>query len=54
MTTVPVPDVLGGKPLGQMLVSSGLITDRQLADALAEQSRVGGRIGMHLMLMGAI
>ncbi len=47
-------DLVGGKPLGQLLVSSGLINHQQLADALTTQSRVGGRVGTHLILMGAV
>lgn len=44
----------GGRPVGQMLVDAGLITHQQLADALTSQSRTGGRLGMHLMLSGAV
>ena len=44
----------GTRPLGQILISAGLITHQQLADALTEQARAGGQIGIHLILMGAV
>jgi cellulose synthase/poly-beta-1,6-N-acetylglucosamine synthase-like glycosyltransferase len=44
----------GGRPIGQVLVDAGLITRQQLADALAQQRRTGGRIGKLLILQGVI
>ena len=40
--------------LGEMLVAKGLISDQQLAAALAEQRRWGKRLGMTLVLMGSL
>lgn len=54
MTTSNGPRLDGGRPLGQVLVEAGLITRQNLADALTQQSRSGGRIGTHLVLMGVI
>lgn len=44
----------GGRPLGRVLLDAGLITTQQLADALTEQSKAGGRVGLHLLLSGAL
>jgi cellulose synthase/poly-beta-1,6-N-acetylglucosamine synthase-like glycosyltransferase len=44
----------GARPLGQVLVERGLITDDQLADALAEQQRTGSRIGEVLVHSGVV
>ncbi|TET43924.1 type IV-A pilus assembly ATPase PilB [candidate division TA06 bacterium] len=38
--------------LGDMLVSAGLLTAEQLKTALAEQKRVGGRLGTNLVKLG--
>ncbi len=54
MTMTSAPDIVGGRPLGQVLIAAGLINHQQLADALTTQSRVGGKVGMHLILMGAV
>lgn len=40
--------------LGQLLIDSGIITDRQLEDALALQGKDGGRLGYHLVNINAI
>ena len=40
--------------IGQILVSSGAITEDQLRQAIAQQKRSGGRLGAHLIKMGAI
>ncbi len=38
--------------LGEMLIAAGLITEDQLTTALAEQKRVGGRLGTNLVRLG--
>jgi type IV pilus assembly protein PilB len=40
--------------LGEILLAKGLISDTQLAAALGEQRRWGKRLGMTLVLMGAL
>jgi cellulose synthase/poly-beta-1,6-N-acetylglucosamine synthase-like glycosyltransferase len=40
--------------LGEELASRGLITEEELGEAIAEQERVGGRIGEILVLGGAL
>jgi type IV pilus assembly protein PilB len=40
--------------IGQILVASGAITEDQLRQALAQQKRSGGRIGVHLIRLGFI
>lgn len=47
MTASPVP-------LGELLLAAGLITAEQLGEAVETQSREGGLIGRHLILMGAV
>jgi len=42
------------KKLGEILLSSGFITDTQLKAALSEQQIWGGRLGTHLVNMGMI
>lgn len=42
------------RQVGQVLLESGVINQRNLDDALEEQSRTGGRLGMLLMLRGVI
>ncbi|KQX75834.1 glycosyltransferase [Aeromicrobium sp. Root472D3] len=41
-------------PVGQALVRAGVITLEQAADAAAAQRAVGGQIGQHLILAGAV
>jgi len=40
--------------LGQLLLDSGIITSKQLEEALAMQSKDGGRLGFHLVGINAI
>jgi type IV pilus assembly protein PilB len=40
--------------LGELLVRAGLITGRQLDEALAEQGRVGKRLGSLLVEIGLV
>jgi len=40
--------------LGEQLIAAGLITEEQLADALAQQAKAGQRIGATLVGLGAI
>jgi len=42
------------EPLGQILLAQGLITPRQLADALDIQRRSGDRIGRILVSLGYV
>ncbi|HET6267979.1 MAG TPA: ATPase, T2SS/T4P/T4SS family [Acidobacteriota bacterium] len=42
------------KLLGEILVSAGLITPRQLEEALEAQKALGGRLGFHLVKLGFI
>jgi type IV pilus assembly protein PilB len=42
------------RPIGQVLLSAGLITEGQLAQALAESSRRGARVGQVLVEKGLI
>ncbi|UCG39279.1 MAG: hypothetical protein JSV00_03330 [bacterium] len=42
------------KNLGQLLVESGLVTEKVLADALQRQVIFGGRLGTNLLEMGAV
>ncbi|MDO8308390.1 MAG: glycosyltransferase [Actinomycetota bacterium] len=53
MTIAPSPNLDGNRPLGQVLVDAGVVTRQQLADALVQQDKNGGRVGTHLVLMGA-
>lgn len=41
-------------PIGQILISDGLVTRAQVEQALADQEREGGSVGMHLLLRGAV
>ncbi len=50
----PTHDIDTARPLGRILIDAGVITHQQLADALTVQSRAGGRIGLHLILSGAL
>jgi len=43
-----------GQRLGELLRSRRLVTDRELADALALQSLAGGLLGQLLIRLGAI
>lgn len=54
MTLTEKPRLDGGRPLGHLLVDAGLITHQQLADALSAQTASGGRLGMHLIAIGAV
>ena len=54
MTTAAAVRALGNRPLGQVLVDAGMITEQQLSEALDEQRRQGGRLGTHLILQGAV
>ena len=38
--------------IGQILVASGAITEDQLRQAVAQQKRSGGRLGVHLVRLG--
>jgi len=40
--------------LGQLLLDSGIITDKQLEEALTLQGKDGGRLGYHLVNINAI
>ncbi|HVH81335.1 MAG TPA: tetratricopeptide repeat protein [Stellaceae bacterium] len=40
--------------LGELLVGQGLVTPEQIAAAVQRQQREGGRLGMHLVAMGAL
>lgn len=48
----------GGRPfrqlLGQMMLSKGLITQRQLSDALEAQKRTKGKLGRILVDLGHV
>ena len=44
----------GRKKLGQLLVDAGLLTEQQLADALAEQEQTGDRLGRILIERGYV
>jgi hypothetical protein len=50
---VPEPSSLG-RPLGELLAAAGLVTEDELAQALAEQERDGGRLGEILLSRGAL
>jgi len=45
---------MGMKPLGQMLIEAGLITEEQLEIALREQKRTGEKLGEVLLRMGFV
>ena len=47
-------DPVSGRRLGEQLVSLGLITEEQSAEALAEQERTGSRLGEILTASGVI
>ena len=42
------------RPLGELLAAAGLVTEGELALALAEQERSGGRLGAILVARGAV
>jgi hypothetical protein len=50
---VPQPTSLS-RPLGELLAATGLVTGDELAQALAEQERDGGRLGEILVARGAV
>ena len=54
MTSLSASRLDGARPLGQVLLEAGLITHQDLADALTMQARTGGRLGMQLILLGAV
>ena len=45
---------VGRKPLGQVMLETGLITRRQLSDALKAQRRTGERLGRVLVNLGFV
>lgn len=51
MVSPPIPE----RPLiGALLLEEGLVTSSQLENALAAQDTLGGRLGSHLVRMGAL
>ena len=40
--------------LGELLVSRGLVSEQELADALAMQALIGGLLGQLLIRIGAL
>lgn len=50
----PGPVASGARLIGAMLLGHGLISEAELADALAEQERSGGRLGEVLVGSGAV
>jgi hypothetical protein len=47
------PDPIG-RPLGELLVLSGLVTESEISEALAEQERTGRRLGEILVQQGVV
>jgi len=54
MTTTVAPVAQSGERIGDLLVSEGLISREQLAQALQEQRANGGRLGYILVKLGMI
>ena len=42
------------KKIGELLVEAGLVSDTQVGAALSEQQNWGGKVGIHLVKMGAL